>query len=360
MAPNTLNLYDSLNGISFLKKSYSRKFLFVAFLGTHIPLIGIIIFLSFAEHAPSAYQVMLITFLLTLLAGAVTLGVLNKLLAPIECMGNALNLYSTQRIIPELPSHYGDDAGALMRSINDSIAAIETLLQEKKDFASMLSHDLRTPFSQMIGMIQLIRMADDQEELNLYCDKIEDEGKKQLQFIEKVLDHMRADHHSNFLLFLETAQADEIAERAMLQITQMASEKGIRVEKEIDPAITITADKTQLSHALQNLLTNAVKFSPAGSKVTMKITRSDGCVVLTVEDEGLGFEMNQVDGLFEKFAEGRKGTAGEASNGFGLYSVKKTVQQHGGTIDAHSDGPNRGARFSIKLPEKAGHEEKNN
>src|SRR5690606_23484106 len=128
-----MNLYISLSKIKFLRKSYIAKFLFIAFLGIHIPLIGLIIFILNFESAFSPTTISMLALLLTLMATAITLFVLNSLMQPIKVMSKALNLYRSSKIVPNFLGEFDDEAGRLMQDIQSTVVENETLLQNKQD-----------------------------------------------------------------------------------------------------------------------------------------------------------------------------------------------------------------------------------
>ncbi len=140
------SIYKRLNGITFLSKSYTFKFLFIAFLGIHIPLIGLIFFIIFKPTSISGGSIFILTLLLTLGASALTLLVLNSLLAPLKASKSALVAYLKERKLPDLPTNFQDEAGILMQKVQETIIKLNGLLEEKKDLIGLLSHDLRTPF----------------------------------------------------------------------------------------------------------------------------------------------------------------------------------------------------------------------
>ncbi len=342
--------YDSLSKLPIIRKSYTGKFLLIAFVGTHIPLIGMVVVAAFASEYIHWWHMVSAALVLTLTATAITLFMLNRLLLPIQESVLALKDYYEKRTVPKLPSHYEDEAGQLMAGIQQCIGSLDEALEEKKDFAAMLSHDLRTPFTQLLGMIELIRLSDSPEETGRYCDHIVLEGQKQLNFIGEVLEVLRSNSNALSTINRSPVMVSNLIGEALERIQATAAQKNVRVEHSIDQDVQVHVDKEHLIHAIQNLLTNAVKFSDSGKKVKLESISDHGCVVLLVKDEGIGFDPEGVDQLFIKFGTGRTGTAGEKSTGFGLYSVKKTVELHGGTIEATSKGPNTGATFSIKIP----------
>ena len=139
-----MQLYKRLSRVGFLQNSYAFKFLFVAFLGIHIPLIGILFFVLYAPNTISSHMILLFALVMTLIATAITLVVLKKLIHPIELASNALNNYRKNRTMPLLPIEYKDEAGLLMRNILETVQDNEKYINEKQDLVYLLSHDLRT------------------------------------------------------------------------------------------------------------------------------------------------------------------------------------------------------------------------
>ena len=122
-----MKLYDKLSNISFLKKSYAFKFLFVAFIGIHIPLIGILFFVLYAKNTISPDSILIFALIMTLLATLITLLILNKLIRPILLASKSLDEYRNNRILSELPTQYTDEAGLLMRNIQSLFMKLKAL-----------------------------------------------------------------------------------------------------------------------------------------------------------------------------------------------------------------------------------------
>src|SRR6187431_3283079 len=139
-----MRFYKKLSKISFLKKSYTYKFLFVAFIGIHIPLIGLLFFVLYSRNSISSETILFVALLLTLTATGITLLILRKLMLPIRMASKALSDYRTFRKISDLPVNFHDEAGLLMRNIQESIQENEIFINEKQNLIYMLSHDLRT------------------------------------------------------------------------------------------------------------------------------------------------------------------------------------------------------------------------
>ena len=108
--PQKLTLYAALSQISFLKKSYALKFLFVAFIGTHIPLLGLVGYFAFQPQTIEPMRIILVAVGLTLLAAGITLFVLHRLLNPLLQTKQALSNYISTKKLPNLPGMYTDEA----------------------------------------------------------------------------------------------------------------------------------------------------------------------------------------------------------------------------------------------------------
>ena len=151
-----MKLYHYLSKVNFLKKSYTKKFFFVAFLGIHIPLIGLIITLVFNKDTYSTQTILLFTLGFTLLATAATLYVINKLIVPIDNASNALSKYRRKRTVPNLPLGYKDEAGRLLYNVQRTINDNENYLNQKQDLVALLTHDMRNYVSQPKSLATLL------------------------------------------------------------------------------------------------------------------------------------------------------------------------------------------------------------
>ncbi len=185
-------LYSRLSGIRYLNKHYSRKFLFVAFLGIHTPLI-IISLLSITDTFNFNKKYVLLAILTaTLLASALTLYFLNKLLWPLREAKNALTKYVSDKEIPQLPVQFEDEAGVLLRELQYTIEHLDYLIEEKKDIVNLLSNDIRQPFEQFMSLSTLIYQDTDKENIRQNALKIKDISVKYLLTLNDVLKYLKA------------------------------------------------------------------------------------------------------------------------------------------------------------------------
>lgn len=347
-----MKLYHKLSKISFLKKSYAFKFLFVAFIGIHIPLIGILFFVLFFEHKVSSASILVFSLIMTLLATAITLLVLNKLIKPIAIASKALDDYRDSRKIAALPTDYTDEAGLLLCNIQESINEAENFINEKQDLVYMLSHDLKNFAGNPQGLAKLIISEEPSESVKNMAELICESTELQFRYIEnfikllkeqddvvKVNPEVKAVLFSNIVPFINE------------QVEQRLLDKNIKMDLVLEcNEAKLKIDEGLLVQVLVNLISNAVKFSYFDSEIKVRIFSADSKLIMTVKDYGMGFDRNQIEELFKKFTKmSRLGTANEGSTGIGLYLCKKIIERNKGRLTASSEGKNKGAEFKIEF-----------
>ncbi|WP_421800317.1 sensor histidine kinase [Haliscomenobacter sp.] len=346
------NLYQNLSRVPFLAKSYSRKFLFIAFLGIHIPLIGLIGFAVFRSDIFTPVISVIVAFVFTLLGVLLTLFILHGLLSPLRQAEQALRQYLSTRSLPNLPMHYQDEVGSLFNNLQNTLERLELLLRQREDLTALLSHDLRTPLAQTIGVCQTIKQETDPKVINEFCDELSAEMEKQLAFLDEVLNLFRQEDLVLTKTDFEKVSVKNLVDGVLQSIESVIKNKHIQVTQQIVNDVRIGVKPELFKQAIQNLILNAVKFSETKGTVQVSCFENDqNQVCIQVRDQGIGFEPDISMQLFEKFTKsGKKGTMGEKSTGIGLYLAKGIVEKHRGRIEASSQGLGKGAVFSIYLP----------
>lgn len=347
-----MRLYKQLSGIRFLAKNYSLKFLFIAFIGIHIPLIGIIIYLIFkTEDHISPMSMFVLTLVLTLSATGLTLFLLNQLLVPIKLAKDTLVNYIDHDEKPDLPAGYKDEAGILMQSVQLTISRLRELDVERSDLLSLLSHDLRTPLTQIISINKLIKDDDKEQKMKQYTSMIDYCVENQLKLVQYIFMMMKMKDHSIKQNELVPLNLSSIISRQIKLIESKASDKQITIKSHADASMMILANEMMFERVIFNLLTNAIKFSHINGLISIETRQQGTDLQILVKDQGIGFEQSNADNLFKRFTlSGRKGTSGEHSEGLGLYLCRRIVKQHHGTLEAFSEGADQGATFIITLP----------
>ena len=244
-------------------------------------------------------------------------------------------------------------------ALHDAKTAAESANQLKDQFLATLSHELRTPLNAILGyarMLQTHTIAPEKRQRAI--DIIERNAAAQNQLIEDLLDISRITRGQ---VRLEPAPVSiaAVVREAVEGVKPAAEAKRITVDVHIDPrAGMVTADATRLQQVFWNLLTNAVKFTEQGGRVTAAVRRVANDVDVSVIDTGAGIAPDFLPFVFEPFrqADVRLGR-GHGGLGLGLAISRQLVELHGGTIAATSPGPGRGATFVVRLPARVDAEE---
>jgi len=347
-----MRLYTSLSKIKYLDKSYSFKYLFISFLGVHIPLIGIIAFIVISG-IKSMLPVQVIEWVLvfTLVACAITLWVQNALAKPIIMTKNALHNYLNNKTLPRLPVIFNDEAGLLMAHTNIALHELDSLIKEKRDFIYLLSHDLKVPLQNVITMVQLMQEDYHNTSKDEYLHLIKQSARHQIQMIDTVLDLATSDFAS--LANPSTINLEQAMNRIVKDLYISFRNKDLQVLLDMPVTMKLTVNEDLFSMALTNLVLNAIKYSNRNSDIMIRAVEMKDHVMIRVIDYGVGFNAGQAPS-FEPFVKpSRPGTSSENANGLGLYFVKKIINYHGGTITAESEGEGKGAKFIIMLPKIA-------
>ncbi len=221
----------------------------------------------------------------------------------------------------------------------------------KDEFLATLSHELRTPLNAVLGWTRVLRAAPvEARTKERALESIERNARAQARLIEDLLEISRI-VTGKLRLQMQDVDLAAIIEAAVEVVQPAAAAKRITLDVALDGQPAWTAgDPARLQQVVWNLLSNAVKFTPLEGRVMVRLERGDG-YRLTVQDTGPGIDASFLPFVFEPFRQA-DGTASREHGGLGLglAIAKQLVELHGGTIEAHSEGHDTGARFSVSLP----------
>ena len=221
----------------------------------------------------------------------------------------------------------------------------------KDEFLAIVSHELRTPVNAMLGWATLLQRTDvDEGRRDRAVRGIYTNAKRQAQLIEELLDFSRA-LAGKLRLANERIVLPEIIRDAIEMAEVAATAKQTAVRLEVDQALApIVGDSLRLQQVVSNLLTNAIKFSPEGATVQIRVRQLNGSVELSVADNGPGIPHDQLTAIFEPFRQVEGTPSVQGGLGLGLAIVKQIVEAHRGSISASSPGPGLGSTFTVHLP----------
>lgn len=239
----------------------------------------------------------------------------------------------------------------LLASERAARADAERASRIKDEFMATLSHELRSPLAAMLGWCALARSTPLSPEARRAIDTIERNAQIQTRLVDDLLDATRMQSGS-FHLDVKPMSLDAPIRAALESIRPAAELKGILIQYDgIDPPPVVVGDGARLQQVASNLIANAVKFSRERTTIRVSLATTPSHAVLTVEDEGMGIDPAFLPHLFHRFQQADSGNARRHGGlGLGLSIAASLVNLHGGQINAHSDGPGRGATFRVHLP----------
>lgn len=270
--------------------------------------------------------------------------------------GLGMSLFAVATIIVLLAMLWRT-AAAIQASDQDrrtAYEAAEAANQLKDQFIAILSHELRTPLNVILGRLRLLEGLEAQpnpESRLRAAAVIARNGQLLARLVEDLLDLSRISS-GQFEIARQPVDLNALVQAAVESVAADALKRQIRVSIEVDPKVGfLNADATRMQQVLVNLLSNALKFTPAGGSVTVRTARDAAKVTITVNDTGIGFDEAFVPHLFEPFRQADQSARREHGGlGLGLSIARHLVLLHGGTISGSSPGPGRGATFIIELP----------
>ncbi|MDQ3280578.1 MAG: GAF domain-containing protein [Acidobacteriota bacterium] len=230
-------------------------------------------------------------------------------------------------------------------------SAAQAANRAKDEFLATLSHELRTPMTAVLGWARMLKLGLSEEEARVAIDAIEQSASAQAQLIEDVLDVSRI--MSGKLTFDPHAtDMRTVAQAAITTVHPAAVAKGIEILTSIPPILPpVSGDEGRLQQIIWNLLANAIKFTPRGGTVTLRLSHHGSVVRLTVSDTGEGIDRAFLPYVFEPFRQADSSTTRPHGGiGLGLAIVRSLVEMHGGRIRATSEGKGQGASFTLELP----------
>jgi signal transduction histidine kinase len=245
-----------------------------------------------------------------------------------------------------------DDLKKLLITEQLARAEAEMANRMKDEFLATVSHELRTPLNAIMGWTQMLRLGNlDHDAGSRAIETIDRNAKAQAQLVEDLLDVSRC-ITGKLKLNIGPVDAASIINAAIDSVQPAVRSKEIQIEVTLDPAIQhISGDASRLQQVVWNLLSNAIKFTPARGRVNVSLTRKDSDVQLIVSDTGRGIDPDFVPFIFDRFRQADTGTTRHFGGlGLGLSIVRHLVELHGGTVEAYSEGEERGATFTITLP----------
>jgi signal transduction histidine kinase len=239
-----------------------------------------------------------------------------------------------------------EEALARLKLSNDQLTALNI---EKNEFLGIAAHDLKNPLSTIIMGGEVLKMRDSTPQMAAITDTIIDAGKRMRDLIGNLLD-VNAIEEGRFLTKLERCDLATLTTKGVEQNLPNAKRKEIMLHFESLGEFAVRADASAATQILDNLISNAVKYSPKQTTVSIRASVERGYACVAVKDEGPGISEEDRKKMFGKFARlSARPTGGESSNGLGLSIVKRLAEAMSGTVECQS-ALGEGSTFIVRLP----------
>lgn len=356
MIGDSLTFYRQLAKLRW-PKSYLAKFLLVAFVGVHVPLLSILLYLVFANNRwATAFPILIVSLISTLSGSLITMFIQRQLLAPVSQTAEALQRYFQKGVIPQLPVAFSDEAGQLMANAQHCLISLDQLLKLRSDMLAIMAHDLRSPLMTITVASELMTKTLEQTHtdtppLQKYIHRIQNAAQAQLNLINDTLNLMLAES-GKIAVQPSEIELTQLLKYVFTETQLLADNKGVTYQlvQPIASETKIQVDIPKTHQVLTNLVNNAIKFTPSGGQIELSASTDQHTIAFYVKDSGRGMDATSLRHLFEPFSRAqRPGTGQEKGYGLGLWICKTFTEAQGGAITVESQ-VGQGSCFTVRLP----------
>jgi len=219
----------------------------------------------------------------------------------------------------------------------------------KDEFLALLSHELRNPLTPILTTARLLELRGDTESRH-EIEVITRQVKHLVRLVDDLLDMSRVSRGA-VTLTKTRLELRDVVTRAVASTAPFFEEHGHELQLFVPSGLVVDGDEVRLTQVVDNLLSNAARYTPPGGRVTVSGAREGESVLLRVRDTGVGIDPTLLPDLFEVFVQGVRGPdRAPGGLGIGLSLVKHLTELHGGTVEAHSEGLGRGSEFTVRIP----------
>jgi heavy metal sensor kinase len=272
-------------------------------------------------------------------------------LQPLNQVALTSDSITSSNLSLRIPSrNAGDELDRLIDTLNRMIERLENSFRQMRQFTTDVSHELRTPITAVRGQLEVALMtAQGEEQLREAILTALEETERLSDFVKAMLQLSQAES-GQLILRKEPVDLCVVAEGILDQYRLPAEEGGLRLVTKLPPQCVAEVDRIQFERLLSNLISNSIKYTPAGGEVRLTLWSNQYRVEMTVEDTGRGIPQEHLSHIFDRFYRVPSTDSSDARGiGLGLSFVAWIVKAHSGRIDVSST-PGQGTRFVVTLP----------
>jgi signal transduction histidine kinase len=274
---------------------------------------------------------------------------LEKMNAELQSINNLL--FNTNEELNETKDELEVLNTDLEKKVEERTAEIEKLLKQKDDFIGQLSHDLKSPLTPLVGLLPAIENEEKDPKLKELLQVV---NRNVLYMRDLVIKTLKLEKLNlpNFKLVFEPFNLYDMVENTIQNKEFYIREKNLDVKINIDKKIMTYGDKLQLDELFDNLLINAIKFTPEKGYIVLDAEENHDFIKISIKDSGIGMTAEEIENVFVEFYKVDPSRHDLESSGLGLPICKRIVEKHGGKIWVESAGHGMGSTFSFTIPKK--------
>jgi len=237
---------------------------------------------------------------------------------------------------------------AAEQGLRETTQRLQELDHRRTEFMNIMAHELRTPLAPMMMRVELMRDGHIAVDDSVNLEVIERNMARMAGLVDQLLELTRLELGTAPPYRPEAVDLSVLVRQAVEMWRITAQRKGVEISSSISDGLLAMVEPSRVHQVIMNLLSNALKFTPAGGRVVVSCQRTDEAFAIVIEDTGIGFSPEQARLLFQRFSQAHGNERG--GYGIGLYVSRAITDRHGGRLTAHSPGPGRGATFGLWLP----------
>ena len=270
----------------------------------------------------------------------------------VASISRALHVREVAREIAAQKQALADHAAALAHIVEDQTRELREANRTKDEFLATLSHELRTPLTAILGWSRLMLRSElDPAMRKQALEAIERNAAHQARLVDDLLDVSRI-MTGKLAIAKRTIELGRVVSTALDAQVECLRGRDLTLDRDIDlQGIRVHGDADRLQQVVSNVFANAVKFTPDGGRILVRLRREGDHAVLSIQDTGVGIGREFLPKVFERFRQADASLARSRGGlGVGLSIVKHLVDLHGGTVEVHSEGEHKGTTFTVRLP----------
>ncbi len=276
----------------------------------------------------------------------------RRALSPVSSIIDAAKSITATDLDKRIPVNYQvrDELTDLAETFNIMLNRLQQGFEREKRFTSDASHELMTPLSSLQSEAEImLRKPRSNEEYHETIERMLVEVRRMSEMVYLLLHLSRVE--SAHRAKPDTVNFSRISEMVLDKYQKNAQEKNINIQSQITPNLAVRAHGAYIEEVINNLLQNALKYTPEGGNIDLELKRSSHKAVLHLSDTGAGFDGDTKNRLFERFyRDTHQEIQNQPGSGLGLPLVKAIIELYGGKIEAYSDGLGKGCTFVVELP----------